>query len=305
MPGPGGGSRGGGARGGSFGGGRGGSVGGPHGGGRGGFGPGPHMHHGGFWPRRHYGHGGGCLNAIFAPVIITVVIVIMVFSFVGDSIGSIFSGGTISYNEQTFQSYADAEYQKAFGGSSAYEDNILIVLLTNESADDYYYIAWVGDHIERDISYMFGNEQTELGRALNSSINLSGYWYSLDSNLASAVSIMTDNVTALGLESSFSCNESHSASSKLINYTEMTLTDETVNTALEAFTEATGIPISIVVARVDTVFEKSYTNAVIGIIFIVLIIALIIYFISRSKKNRENKDRDAWENDNNDEYTVY
>lgn len=320
MPGPGGGSRGGGARGGargggfsgsrggSFGGSRGGSFGGP----RGGFGPRPpmhhhhhmpHMHYGGFWPRRTYHHGGGgCMGAILAPFIVIAFVMIMIFSAVTGSVGVTVNEMDSNYDEETFQTYADSQYRKAFGDSSAYEDNILIVLLTNENADDYYYIAWVGDHVARDINYMFGNNETELGNALYSSINMAGYWYSLDSNLAGAVDMMTKNVESLGLESSFTCNEAHSASSKLINYTSLSLTEETVNTSLEAFTDATGIPICIVVEDFNDVFPKTASAAsskvsILPIILIVLVAIVVVYLIVKSNKEKGERRNDSLSED--------
>ncbi len=307
MAGPGGGSRGGGARGGSFGGSRGGSFGGARGGSfgghRGGFGPRPPVHHhhmphvyyGGFSPRRYYNHGGGgCLGAIFAPVIIVIFVTMMLFSMFTGSVNITFNDEFSNYDEATFQAYADSQYNKAFGSSSAYEDNILIVFLTNENADDYYYIAWVGDHIEREINYMFGNNETELGHALYSNVNMAGYWYSLDMNLAGAVDMMTENVLSLGLESSFTCNEAHSASSKLINYTELSLTEETVNALLETFTEVTGIPMCIVVEDYNDVFPKAAVAerqfSPLLLVFIGLVIFVVIFVIVKMKKDgKENR----------------
>ncbi len=306
MAGPGGGSRGGGARGGSFGGSRGGSFGGSHGGSfggnRGGFGPRPpihhhhmpHVHYGGFGPRRYYNHGGGgCLGAMIAPFVFIVFAAIMFFSSLNVSYNDEFSG----YNEAIFQAYADSEYNKAFGDSSGYEDNILIVFLTNEDADDYYYIAWVGDHIEREINYMFGNNETELGHALYSNVNMAGYWYSLDMNLAGAVDMMTENVLSLGLESSFTCNEGHSAKSRLINYTELSLTEETVNAVLETFTEVTGIPMCIVVEDYNDVllkeeFSTSKTSPLL-IVLIVLVVVIVIYLIVKTKKDKKDEGKDT------------
>ena len=131
MPGPGGGSRGGGFGGGSFGGG---------GFGGGGFGRGPrHHHHGPFfggWYHRPYYGGGGCigglLGIILLPVILLLLVSIILVSMIGSAISNVANGGIISYDEVKFQKYADQQYAAAFSSYSNYENNILLVFLTNE-----------------------------------------------------------------------------------------------------------------------------------------------------------------------------
>lgn len=288
----GGGSRGGGSHGGGFGGShggggfggpRGGGFGGPRGGGgfggpRGGFG-GPHMggfggpHMGGFgWhrrPPRHYG-GGGCFGALFSiflvPIVFILFIAMIAFSSCSSNgartrednmeyIGSNVEYDSADYDEDAFQDFADEMYEDEFGDSTAYEDNILLVVLTDDNYYDYYYIAWVGDHIATDINYMFGAEETELGEAMSDAINEASYKYSLDSNLAQVIETMEENIAELGLDSSFKCQEEHvQVESHLTNKTGIDLTEETVNDALESFTETTGIPIVIVVQDADDVF---------------------------------------------------
>lgn len=256
MPGPGGGARGGGGgRGGFSGGSRGGGFGGgPRGGGFGG----PPM--GGGWYPRHRYYGGGCfggmLNMILGPIILILLVVFSLFSYVGSSVNSIVQGGNVRYDEEQFQDYADAQYAAEFGSSTAYEDNLLIVFLVDE--EDYYsynYIAWVGDHIATDINYMMGNNASELGQAMSSCINETSYKYSLDSNLAMVMETMAEKIEALGLESSFRCEEEHrQVESQLFNISGMEMTQSTVDDALEAFTEATGIPVVIVVEDMGSVF---------------------------------------------------
>ena len=77
----------------------------------------------------------------------------MLFSVFGNAFTNVANGGQIIYNEPAFQDYANEQYAREFGGSSAYEDNILIVFLTNEQSDGYYSIAWVGDNIDTEINH--------------------------------------------------------------------------------------------------------------------------------------------------------
>lgn len=173
-----------------------------------------------------------------------------------DSIEEVIDWEGVQYDEATFQDYANTRYEEEFSASNAYEDNLLIVFLTNESADGYYTIAWVGDNIRSEINYMFGNEDTEFGEAMISSINDSYYAYSLDSNLASMMEIMTKEVVALNLDTSFKSesNNNGAVESHVTNYTDFDVTEATVNTSLQKFTEETGIPVVIVIDSMESVF---------------------------------------------------
>lgn len=337
-----GGSRGGGGfRGGSFGGGnRGGGFGGhrpPPGGGmhRPPFGGGMHHppHGGGFYgggwhprPRRYSGGNGGCLGGmcslIFLPVILIFIAVIMLFSSIGGSFtarpdisvdyNDFDSGFSVQYDEYVFQDYANTQYEAAFGQSSAYEDNILLVFLTeDEEYYDYCYIAWVGDHIEADINYLFGSDATELGQAISDSVNISSYKYSLDADLARVVQTMQKHILSLDLPGSFQCDEDRSyARSYLINDSTLDLTEDTVNTALQSFTDATGIPMVIVVEDMADVFGQSHSLSdfeddsvtidapqkpgvsAFSVVIPICLAALAVWLIVRAIRKRRDRDSD-------------
>ncbi|MBQ8210813.1 MAG: hypothetical protein IJZ35_09545 [Clostridia bacterium] len=276
--------------GGGFHGGGGGFGGGHHGGGfhggghHGGFGGGWHRpprggmhgpHFGGGWFHRPHHYGGrGCLGSltgiILTPVIIILFIVFgLIFLFGGsntvvmhnnDSVNmpnnAVVSVDDNEYDENAFQDYADKMYAEEFGNSTAYEDNILLVFLTeDENYYDYYYIAWVGDHIATDINYMFGNEETQFGTAVSNAITTSSYKYSLDANIAQIINTMEQNISELSADSSFTCDEEHiQIESHLTNKTKLELTEDSVNTALKSFTDSTGIPIVVVVDDIEDVF---------------------------------------------------
>lgn len=301
MPGPGGGSRGGG--GGSHGGG--GFGGGSRGGGFGGGHPGGHrpprggMHMGGGWhwgwPRRYYG-GGGCLGGavsmVFSGIIVILILVVFLFSSIGSSFTAISQGGVLRYDEERLQDYADSQYAAIFDKDSCYEDNLLIVFLTDENHQDYSYIAWVGDHVAADISNMLGNNQTELGQAMSACISTSSYKYSLDSNLAQVVQTMTAKIQALELESALSCTERRGETkSYLVNNTELSMTDSTVNNALLAFSNATDISVVIVVENAEEVFEKSMpVGAIVMMVVVVVLLVVLVVSFFRKRGNNGTKE---------------
>lgn len=273
MPGPGGGSSGGGFGGGSFGGGGGGFGGGSFGGNHGGsFGGGPHHtppphrphFHGPFfggWGRRRYVGGGGCVSVIVISLFL-IFFTISIFVpdgttvYLGEEPVSAVVVGDVVYDEVVMQAYANDNYRKYFIDYDNYENNILLVFLTNEDCDGYYTIAWVGDNINFDINEMFG-EYTEYGQALTNHINQDYYAYSLDTDLAAVIKEMTRSITEFGLETPFNNEfaDYQMPSSKLDNNTALEMNTELVDSALADFTAQTGIPCVIVVDSAEKVFS--------------------------------------------------
>ena len=335
MAGPSGGSRGGGfgggSRGGGFGGGhgggfgggsRGGGFGGPggfHGGPRGPYHRGPRFGYGYYhrprfyggwgWGPRYYGYGGGgclggLLGALMAPLILLLIVGVMMLGMIGSALTNAANGGIISYSEEVFQDYANQEYYKAFGNSGANEDNILIVVLTNEEKDGYYCIAWVGDNIHDKINRIFGDDTTAFGQSMIASVN-DYYAYSLDSNLAMVMNTMTEEVQSLGLSSSFKKAYSHAKSpaSHLVNYTHLSLTEDTVNDSLSAFTEATDIPVVIVVEDMEDVFGKTLPmgNIIILVVLAALGVAAIVAIVRIVKNRSKFKDGNPEDDDRRDD----
>ena len=267
MAGPGGGSRGGGFSGGSrgsggshggFSGGSRGPIGGYHGGGyHGGHYPPPrHHHHRTFF---HGGYFGGGIFTTILTILSTLLAIIACVIYFSDLELDVDTPNG-EYSESLFQEYTNERYEAIFGKSTCYEDNILIVFLTTDENDGYYTIAWVGDNINYQITDMFGNEQTELGEAMTTSIS-DYHGYSLGGNLAQVIDKMTDKVVALGLDSSFKEQSDRTtvAYSEIYNYSNCKFTVDTVNNSLENFTEKTGIPICIVVANETAVFGDGNT----------------------------------------------
>lgn len=241
---------------------------------------------------------GGLLGVILLPIVLLLLIGVILVATVGSAVTNVASGGQIRYDEKVMQSYADAQYAAEFASvsASAYEDNLLIVIATNEEADQYYRIAWCGDNLRSEINMLFGNESTAFGRIVRDSINSEYYAYSLDSNLALVMNRMTDQITALDLPSSFQRQHmgTQTVSSHLTNHTELSLTEATVNAALEDFTEQTQIPAVIVVDTMENIFGKTLDVADIFtvIVLIVLLIVVICWLVRRLRRYRSQKGSD-------------
>lgn len=247
----------------------------------------------GGWYHRPRRRGSGCFGGIYVTIVLIIILINFLFSFVGSSFNAVVQGGSVWYDEEKFQDYADTQYAAEFSRSSAYEDNLLIVFLVDEGHYDFNYIAWVGDHIDTDISYMLGGNESELGQAMNSFINENTYKYSLDSDLAQVMREITAKIEALRLDSSFTCAENHvQVTSHLTNCSDLNLTESTVNEALAAFTDTTGIPAVIVVEDMEEVFGKSKPmgSSMLTIVVVLTAIVLVVNFIRRRRRQSFDDD---------------
>lgn len=316
MPGPGGGSRGGGfggggSRGGGFGGSRGGFGGGHRprgfGGGHrpGGF-HGPHHHHHHhhrpffFYRPHYYGYGGsGCLGGMVGIILLPIILIFIAISLitglvgsVGSSISNVAGGGHFVTEDSRMEEYAMNQYDLQFADSKEYENNILIVFLSDEEGEEYYTMIIVGFNVSSKINDMFGNEYTEYGRALIDNLN-PGFKNTLSRNLRDTVDELREIIEMRGYDSfvdgSYSQPDDYDLA-VVANHSSLTISEETVNKSLQDFTKSTGIPISIVIDDMSDVFDKSFDPADIGtIVFAVALIGVAIFFIVKAVKGGKAK----------------
>ncbi len=203
------------------------------------------------------------------------------------------------YNEAAFQAAADEKYAEYFAPGSTYEDNLLLYVLVEEDCEQIYFIAWVGDNIQYDINYLFGGNDSALGRSIGKNV-AQYYAYSLDSNLAAVMNDMEEAIVKMELSSSFKKNTKPASpsESKFVDLTgasEPTLTADTVSEAVASFTEATGIRTVVCVDYIDNVFGSSGGNGgatallVIAIGVLVAAIAFTSYSNNKNRKKKEDK----------------
>ena len=298
MPGPGGGGGGGfggGSRGGGFGGGRGGGFGGGYHGGFGGYHHHHHHHHrpfyGGwfFGPRYYYG-GGGCLGGlmgiILVPVIMLIFVGMMLISSFGSAFSNVASGGQVVYDESVMQSYADDRYQEIFGAySSSYEDNLLVVFLTNEEYDGYYAIAWAGWNLDDDVYNMFGDERAEFSKIMLSTVNDTYYKNSLSKDLEMTMDKLADKIEHLGVKHA---PGGQTAESRLINDSELAMSEDLVDAALKDFTARTGIPAVIVVDEMEDAIGKTLrTRDIILVVIFVALLAFVVFLVVKAYREKK------------------
>ena len=302
MPGPGGG------HGGGFHGGGGG--GGFHGGGGGGgFHGGPHYHHhyyGWGWGPRWYGGGffGGLMSILFAPLILLGMAVIFFFVFVFGAVSAVGAGGVVAYDYDRHADYMDGCYAEAFDPSSgSYEQNLVISFLVSDEYGDYYVATWAGNYLQNDIDGMLACSDSDgytsvIERACLDYISDSSFKGSVVYEISEVVDALTEQITALGLDSSFTRNPEYKAdpaASKVKNTTEAT-NDPALLEAVQNFTRQTGIGLVVTVDTMADVLGTDYTSMIVGIVIIVVLVALAVFLLVRgimSYRKRKNRDDDG------------
>ena len=300
MPVSGGGSRGGGGgRGGSFGGGNrgGGGFGGGFGGGyHGGHHGGYHHHHHGhfyspffFWRRPYYGYGygGGCLGGIagliMLPVIIVFIVVALAVGFVGNAFTNIKNGGSVNYDFEEMQDYCYQEYTELFGES---EDCILIVFVTNEANDAYEHESLMGTNLPLATQNKWKSNYSSV---MDSKVDTL-YKNSLFSDLTMVVKTMQSVLLNSSNDYPIDSGErAEGIDSKVVNKSELDLPFASLEAQLEEFSEATGIPIAVVVDDAVDVFGLDSIAKDIIVIFVFFgLIILAIVLIIRAIRNKRN-----------------
>ncbi len=236
---------------------------------------------------------------LFLPVIIIFLIVGMLVMSLTSTLSVVANGGLVNYNYDTLEEYALEQYAAEFGSTSAYEDNILIVVVTAENNYDFDWYGCVGWHIDGEISNMFGGNQTTLGGAMLSNVNQQSYKNSLTRDLSNVMITMKNAVANKRLESSFTCDEIRSEyDSHITNKTNLNIDTSVVNDALASFTEETDIPVVIVVDEAEDVFGKYMpAQTIITVVIIVALIGLAIFLIIRGRRNNKNKQNNNQNND--------
>lgn len=259
---------------------------------------------------------GGLFSILLLPVIVIILLAVLLFASISSLVNGLTvaaNGGLVNYDESTLQQYADKCYAEEFS-DKAYEDNILIVLVTAENCEDFDWQGWVGDHLTTQVNEMFGGNDTELGRALLGSVS-SNYEFSLGSNLTTVVEKMEEQVVhKIDNGSAFRCQEERGEyTSHITNKTDLRINAETVDAALAHFTSVTDIPIVIVVDTAEDVFGKYIpTESIVSIVVTVLLLGLAIFLTVRMVRRRKQAaangsadNNNGGSNNNNGSYNSY
>lgn len=228
---------------------------------------------------------GGLVGMILLPVVLVILLVALIF-------GGLFNGVNTVYDEEDFQDYAYDRYMQYFGSEKDYEDQLLMLVLVED--DEYYaynFIAFTGNDIHNSIRNMLGGNGTQLGALMTQNIS-ENYKYSLSSNLATVFDSLTEKVTDLKLDSSFTCTTEHGTPrAELVNESTLNMSQPTVETALNNFATETGISVVLLVVNQDEVLPTSYTGLIVSLVLIAAIVIIVILLISKKKKPTDDSDR--------------
>ncbi|GEM_PF-5860098 len=279
-----------------------------HGGGGGGFGGGSHSgshgtshgstnrgtYHG--YPAYHvWGYGGmrrtRGLCTLFAPLaVFTVLTLVFLFLFLVNvfHVGGI-SAKNVSLNEDVIEEYADKYYYEAFGSLDDTEDEILLIFLVNQTRDGYFCITWVGDHIAAAVDNAFGDEEgSTYFYAVTQNVS-DNFGKTLEDDIADVVNAMQSSVTAVS--SSYlrkGCAGDKDFAPVVFNLTDIP-SSKSLRTAMQAFTEITGIPLAVVIDEEGEVVRESEINNGLGfggagLLMFVIAVWLLVDVIKSKRK---------------------
>ncbi len=225
---------------------------------------------------------------IFAPIIVILMAGFFLFFSISGMVSDISTGGSYQWDESALRTYARGQYNAIYTDADTYEDNIMILFLADpEDNYTYAYIGWVGDNINERVYNMYGNEYTALGQTFESKIP-EKYQDSLSRNLSFVVDAMADYVGSGDHYDDAPVKAP--IAPKFVNNSSLSLTNTTVQGALDDFYETTGISMSLVVSNMDAVFEKGLaTGTIIMLVAGIALLALAIFLIIRAFKNKNNR----------------
>ena len=219
----------------------------------------------------------GLLNVIMTPIIILVIATAILIYNLVSLIGVLVNGGEIVYDQTVLDEYVSKAYNGAYETSSAKESGLAIIFFHNEDTNAVEYLVSPGSNISSYVTEIFGTE-SEFGKYLNENVHKDSYKETLASDLSSAIIHMADKVAELDLISNFVKNHdlSNMPVSHLVDNTAFALDASTVNSALNTFTEATGIPVVMVVDSAEAVFGRTIpTTDILMVVLILVVIGLV------------------------------
>ena len=226
---------------------------------------------------------------VIVPVFALTLAALLLATNLSFAIVSIANGGKIKYSDETFNNYVNEQYASEFGESSAYDDNLLIVFLTNQRGNGYYAMALAGKNLDPQIRQMFGGEITEFWTTLESSMT-EYYKFSAQKGFRVTLEQLSASISDKRLESAFVTEQDHSSLTvpHVTNYSSLSINEDSVNIAIRIFTESTGIPTVMVIDTAENVFGKTMPvkEIVVSVISAAVITVSSVLIVKDVKKRR-------------------
>ncbi len=219
------------------------------------------------------------LGVLFVPILILLAAALVLGVYVVSAKRQLNDEGNLGYDQVYLREYANGKYLEYFGESSAVEENIMLLLLVNDTCDGYDFVAWIGDNLVNDLRDEFDHEE-ETSFVNSCKVHMDGnYSQDLHTSLSAIVRDMKDVVLGLDLDTYYDDEDevvdtSDLAPSMLYNLTDLQVS-AAVNDALVEFTQATGLSIVIVVEDVEEVQRESIAAFDIVMVLAVAVVVVI------------------------------
>lgn len=216
----------------------------------------------------------------------------------------------IVYDDKILAEYTEKRYEAEFSAYGNYENNILLVYLFDKDREQYKATVRVGKNIAPGIAELFQGDVSVYNEAIEDNLHeffLGGY-YGIEDDISEIVAIMYEKIETLGLNTNFISDTDADSGfvSHITDQKGLTYETENLNTVLEAFTSALGIPVVVVTDYLENVFEVKYSLTDEGILVVVFsaifsiicIVMIVFYFVNlkkRAKKEKRDKENEIRE----------
>ncbi len=216
------------------------------------------------------------------PILLCIFAALIFAVYLSPTIKMIKGDRPIQYNDQVASYYTETNYNDLYGTSSAPGDNIVIVFFANEDCDQFYCIPMTGDNIKADVASVFSGKESAFGKAVLEKIDLDkGYENTLDEDLIYIMGKTSEKISSLSIASPFknTSDRTNLAESKVINKSNIILSDS-LDGALKDFTKETGITVTVIIDKAESVFGLQTPTS--NILFLTAVSGVTIFFIVKA-----------------------
>lgn len=180
------------------------------------------------------------------------------------------------YSKSRLENYAIDRYYNVYReGSSSFEYNLMVTLVTYSDSNSYDYVTIVGDNVAQSVDEKFGNKKTEFGAKIASTIECGNNYKNLYKNLSDCIYYISDQIN----HTYYSHNYDSPAIRNETNF-EITEYKDTLIQAQKYFYNKTGYQISVLIVPNTAVYTVNTEGIMIasssfGTIILVLTIWLV------------------------------
>lgn len=233
-------------------------------------------------------------------VFILLLFIVVIFTTVGAE--GAFEKNII-VDDEVLAKYTQQQYDIEFSEYTYSESNILLVFLFDEDREKYVSAVKVGNNVAPEIAEIFQGEKSFYNKSVKKYFVESwlGY-YGMEEEFNNVMTDVYDKIQKTNPASNLIVPSADAVSYARDTVDFLIYPDE-INTTVEVFATATGIPTVVVFENMENIFEVDYIIKEMGwiaIVFAIVLLSLciaviVLYFVYRKKRIKEKKEKEEQE----------